>query len=127
MKKLITLILAISILSSGTIECFAAASVKAELKPEDIKCKERIGISYEYIQNKLKISKADLEKIKSSRHGLEEYLTSKGWKKEDIWALKKEAKFAAIDEKVKKGELTKEKGEELKIRIENGKMNHKHR
>jgi len=127
MKKLITFILTVSIMVSGTIECFAAASVKAEIKPDDIKCKERIGISYNYIQNKLKLSKADLEKIKSTRHGLEEYLTAKGWKKEDIWALKKEAKFAAIDEKVKKGELTHEKGEELKIKIENRKMDHKHR
>ncbi|MDV3428011.1 MAG: hypothetical protein LIR50_13515 [Bacillota bacterium] len=122
MKKLTTLILTISLMVSGAFQCFAVSSVKAEIKPDDIKCRERIEISYDYIQNKLKISKADLEKIKSSRHGLEEYLTSKGWKKEDIWALKKEAKFAAIDEKVKKGELTREKGEEIKTIIKNRKM-----
>lgn len=125
MKKLITLVLTICLMIPGALQCYA--SVKTEIEPDNIRCREKIGLSFDYIQKKLKISNADMEKIKSTKHGLEEYLISKGWKKEDIWALKKEAKFAAIDEKVKKGEITKEKGEELKIKIENRKMEHRQR
>lgn len=127
MKKLITLALTISIMISGYFNVYAAASRVSQIEPQNTESKERIGISYDYIESKLKLSKSDLQKIKSTRHGLEEYLITKGWRKEEIWALKKGAKFAAIDEKVKKGELTKEKGEEIKIKIENRKMKHKGR
>lgn len=127
MKKLITFILTLSIIASGYSDVYAAVSSVSQIEPQNTEFKERIGISYDYIQGKLKLTDADLKKIKSTRHGLEEYLIGKGWKKEDIWALKKGAKFAAIDEKVKKGELTKEEGEQIKIKIENRKMKHKQR
>ena len=121
MKKCTALTITICLILFSSFQVYAKTN-SSQIKPDDVEWKEKTGLSFDYIQTKLKLSKSDIEKIKAERHGLEKYLLEKGWKREDIWALKKEAKFAAIDEKVKKGELTKEKGEEIKIKIENRKM-----
>lgn len=75
------------------------------------------GHSKEEILKRLGISKEEFESAEKSGKTIFDMAKPKGYSEEDVKKIVIEVKSKAIDDKVKEGKLTKEKGEAIKVKI----------
>ncbi|AVP63116.1 hypothetical protein C3B64_02140 [Clostridium botulinum] len=69
------------------------------------------------LKDKLKLTDKDIETALNSGKSMHDLAIEKGMKEEDFKKAMYDTKAKAIDEAVKKGDITKEEGESIKARI----------